>query len=125
VNPVGVSKPFADFDLLPIGAGLALITGGLSLAIPFLSGLALAIASIAFAAWLIGTRPRPNESLRFQRNRPSRGWFWFSIAFFVVALILYFGAPPSIVEIRGLVIAVPPVSFWWSSTLPASRASAR
>ncbi len=107
--------PVPDFDLLSVGAGLSLIAGGLSIVIPFLAGLVLSIASIVFAAWLVGAFAPAAPPSGGSRIRPSRGWLWGAIALFAAGLVFYFGAPPPMATVRGLAIAVPSVALWWIS----------
>jgi hypothetical protein len=104
-----------DRDLLSVGAGLAVIASGLAVAMPYLTGLALALACIVFAAWLLGSSSRPVVTSGNPRNRRTNVWFGISVALFVGALILYFGAPPSLALLRGPALAIPPVTCWWSS----------
>ena len=110
-----------DRDLVSVGAGLAVLAGGLSVAIPFLTGLTLAVACIVFALWLTGSRSRPVDPSAAPRNPPTRTWFWISVTLFVGSLILFFGSPPSIASFRGLVLAAPPTACWWSSTPRTGR----
>ena len=104
-----------DRDLLSVGAGLAVIAGALAVAIPYLTGLALAMACIVFAGWLVGSSSRPVDTSGGPRNCSTKAWFWILVALFVGTLILYFGAPPSLASLRGPALAVSPVACWWSS----------
>jgi heme A synthase len=101
-------------DLLSVGAGLAATTGGLSVAIPFLTGLTFALTCIVFAVWLVGSFSRPVRTPGGAENRPTRAWFWISVVLFAGVLFLYFGAPPWLAPLRGLVLVVSPVACWRS-----------
>ncbi|MFZ1023669.1 MAG: hypothetical protein WAN87_06000 [Thermoplasmata archaeon] len=112
-----------DRDLLSVGAGLAVIAGGLAVALPYLTGLTLAMACIVFAAWLVGSSSRPVDIPGDLRRHPTKAWFWISVALFAGTLILYFGAPSSLASLRGPALAVSPVACWWSSVSGIVRRS--
>ncbi|MFZ0891093.1 MAG: hypothetical protein WB778_08680 [Thermoplasmata archaeon] len=104
-----------DRDLFSFAVGFAVIAGGLSVAIPFLAGLALALTCIVFAVWLVESFSRSHDPARAPRYRRTGAWIWISVGLFVGALVLYFGAPASHASFRGLVLLVSPLTCWWTS----------
>jgi hypothetical protein len=108
-----------DRDLVALGAGFAVIAGGLSVVIPFLAGLVLALSFIVFATWLIESFSRSRESS--PAYRLPRAWSWTSVALFAATLLLYFDGPPTLAPFHGLALAVSPVACWWLSRRRVER----
>lgn len=96
-----------DFEAFGLAVGSAVISGALSLALPFLAALTGSLAALAVAGWIARQRHRgvPRSELRRARVVGAG-------ALLVLAIVLYVAPPVSLEPGRGLALGLGLVPLW-------------
>jgi hypothetical protein len=97
-----------EFDTFRVAVGLALITGGLALALPYLDGLTGALAALAVAGWAAG-RGRDRVPGTFG-IRPGQ---IVGLGLAAMGAGAFFLLPGALSFARGLALALSLVPMWW------------
>jgi hypothetical protein len=95
------------FDPFGTAVGLAVISGGLAITVPFLAVLTGTLAALALASWAVG-RPRGAPGRRLFRRR-SGGWAAAAVA---VGAVLYLDPPGPFAPFRALALALALTLLW-------------
>jgi hypothetical protein len=96
-----------EFDAFGVAVGCALVSGGLSVALPFLLALTGTLAALAFASWvvLLQQRAAPYRSLRGRSPLLALGLLG-------VGAGAYLADPPLVGPERGLLLGLALVPLW-------------
>jgi hypothetical protein len=99
--------PGLEFDTFSVALGLAVVTGGVSLAVPYLVALTGALVALAGAGWAAG-RSRWRNGWR-DLGQPARCTGLLLVGAGVVA---FFDLPGTLSVARGLALALSTVPLW-------------
>ncbi|MGA8275978.1 MAG: hypothetical protein WB789_02255 [Thermoplasmata archaeon] len=97
----------AEFDVVGVSVGGALVSGALSVVAPSLVGLTGSLAVLALAGWLVLVRQAPGSPRR--KWTGSSGWALASVA---LGAALFLGGVGLLLNFRGLVLGLSLVPLW-------------
>jgi hypothetical protein len=108
VSASRVPLSMAEFDVIGIAVGAALVSGALAVVGPPLAALTGALAVLAWAGWVALVRQTPGPVRRLVTG--TRGWAAASAG---AGALLFAAGPGFLAPFRGLVLAFSLVPLWW------------
>jgi hypothetical protein len=103
-----------EFDVVGVSVGGALVSGALAIFGPVLGGLTVSLAALAWAGRSASLRAEGGPLRSAVRNFGGG-----ALLATALGLAIYGLAPPVLVRIRGLALAISLLPLWWAARRPA------